>query len=148
MVNSYPVISKSFEELSSLELYAILALRVDVFCVEQDCPYQDLDGQDQQAQHVFIAIEHTIAAYARILKGEFKGYHIGRVVVHKNHRKKGLARLIMKSCINSLKGKTETIEISAQSYLSHFYTDLGFKSCGNYYLEDDIPHEKMVLNFI
>ena len=136
--------SKSFDELTKAELYAILALRVEVFCVEQNCPYQDVDGQDQKAQHVFIKDGNTIIAYARILMDQAKKYHIGRVVVNPDYRKKGLASIIMKACFAELENKTQVIEISAQSYLSEFYQGLGFKNTGKYYLEDDIPHEQML----
>ncbi len=139
------IISKSFEDLTKAELYVILALRVQVFCVEQNCPYQDLDGQDQQAQHVFIQEGNTVLAYARILEGERDVYHIGRVVVNPDYRKKGLATKIMQASIGALKGKQGKIEISAQSYLTDFYQGLGFKNTGQYYLEDDIPHEQMEL---
>ena len=149
-MNSASYLSKSFEDLSMTELYAILALRMQVFCVEQNCAYQDLDGQDQNAQHVFIKENNAILAYARILKGE-QAYHIGRVVVHPQHRKKGLATVVMQASINSIKRiqskqqKNIKIEISAQSYLTDFYQGLGFENTGKYYLEDDIPHEEMQL---
>jgi len=144
-MNSSPVISKPFDDLTKAELYAILALRIQVFCVEQNCPYQDVDDQDQHAQHVFIKDENSIMAYARILDGKQDVCHIGRVVVNANYRKRGLATVIMKACIESLKNKPGTIEISAQSYLTDFYKSLGFISTGKFYLEDDIPHEQMTL---
>lgn len=137
--------SKSFDELTKTELYAILALRVEVFCVEQECPYQDVDGLDQEAQHVYLNDGKTIMAYARILKDQSNNYHIGRVVVNSKYRKKGLATVIMKACIAELKKYAKVVEISAQSYLTDFYQGLGFKNTGKYYLEDDIPHEQMVL---
>ncbi len=151
--NRYPIVSKTFSELTIHELYGILSLRVQVFCVEQNCPYQDIDNQDQDAQHVFLHHSGVILAYARIIKEEQKKeimknqriYHIGRVVVNEESRKQGLATVIMQACIDELKNKADTIEISAQSYLTGFYHGLGFKSMGEYYLEDGIPHEKMEL---
>jgi ElaA protein len=145
-MNSEKVNSKSFDELTKTELYAILALRVEVFCVEQNCPYQDVDGHDQEAQHVFIKDEKSIMAYARILKDmdNTKKKHIGRVVVNPSYRRKGLATDIMQACIDEIENHTTVIEISAQSYLSGFYQGLGFKNTGKYYLEDDIPHEQML----
>lgn len=145
MLNSDSVIQKSFQQLDLEELYGILSLRLEVFCVEQNCPYQDIDNQDQKAQHVFIKNEDKIIAYARIIHKSKDKAAIGRVVVDQQHRKKGLAQKIMKHCINDLK-PTNTIELSAQSYLQQFYKDLGFSSTGEYYLEDAIPHEKMQLN--
>ena len=146
MINSNQVIIKNFDELTKSELYAILALRLKVFCVEQDCPYQDLDNKDQNALHVFIQGKNTIEAYARILKENDKEYHIGRVVVDENFRKYGLATTIMESCIDNIRQhKNATIIISAQSYLKDFYKIFGFINTGQYYLEDDIPHEQMQL---
>jgi ElaA protein len=146
MLNSKPVTIKSFNQLNKNELYAILAARVQIFCVEQNCPYQDLDNQDQEAIHVFVKDEKTITVYARILKGKNNTYHIGRVIVDKNYRKKGLAILIMRSCIVEAKSQgANKIEISAQSYLNDFYQGLGFRNTGKYYLEDDIPHQQMIL---
>lgn len=146
MIKSNQVIIKNFDELKKSELYAILALRMQVFCVEQDCPYQDIDNQDQTASHVYIHEEETIKAYARILTEESNKYHIGRVVVAEKHRNEGLATLIMNQCITTIKNDTQaTIIISAQSYLKDFYKNLGFENTGHYYLEDDIPHEQMQL---
>ena len=146
MINSNQVIIKNFDELTKSELYAILALRLKVFCVEQDCPYQDLDFKDQSALHVFIQSKNTIEAYARIIKENDNEYHIGRVVVDENHRKYGLATTIMESCIDNIRqNDNPIIEISAQSYLQDFYKKFGFKNTGLYYLEDDIPHEQMQL---
>jgi len=148
MLNSSQVLAKSFDELTKIELYSILALRVQVFCVEQNCPYQDLDNRDQQSQHIFIKDVDIIAAYARIIGTDDNVFHIGRVVVNENYRKHGLATIIMQSCIDGIQNNNHskektTIVISAQSYLTGFYQDLGFKSTGKFYLEDDIPHEQM-----
>ncbi|MCB1604484.1 MAG: GNAT family N-acetyltransferase [Gammaproteobacteria bacterium] len=138
---------KKFEQLSLDELYEIMALRMQVFCVEQDCPYQDLDGLDQQSIHVYFKDKQQIVAYARIIEKEKSTCSIGRVVVHPEFRKQGLAKRIMNKCIDYVKqqGKQEII-ISAQSYLQNFYYQLGFRTTGKYYLEDDIPHEEMILN--
>ncbi|HFC29930.1 MAG TPA: GNAT family N-acetyltransferase [Oceanospirillales bacterium] len=148
MLKSNKVTIKSFQELSNSELYAIMALRLEVFVVEQDCPYQDLDGLDQHATHVFIDNSEKIVAYARILNKNEGVYQIGRVVVAKNFRGKNLATIIMQQCVDycQLKNDAQHIELSAQSYLHDFYQGIGFKSVGKYYLEDDIPHEKMRLS--
>lgn len=150
MLNSQQVISKSYEELSKEELYEILSLRIKVFCVEQSCPYQDIDFQDQKSQHVFIIQNQHICAYARIVPDENHKFHIGRVVVDQKYRGAKLASLIMKSCIGYCQDQQPNvcIEISAQSYLSGFYQALGFKNTGKYYLEDDIPHEQMLLTSV
>lgn len=145
-MNSDSAIIKSFDDLTKFELYAILALRMKVFCVEQDCPYQDLDGKDQEAVHIFIQDNKTIVAYARIIHGIKNEYHIGRVVVDEKFRKFGLATIIMQKCIKHIKtNNSAKIIISAQSYLKDFYKKFGFKNTGQYYLEDNIPHEQMQL---
>ncbi|HHL32497.1 MAG TPA: GNAT family N-acetyltransferase [Oceanospirillales bacterium] len=147
MLNSKQVYLKSFAQLSKTELYAILALRVQIFCVEQNCPYQDLDGQDQDARHVFIKTAAEIGAYARIIDENENTAHIGRVVVNERFRRKGLAKVIMNACIMTVRqGQAREIEVSAQSYLNDFYQELGFKNTGKYYLEDDIPHAQMRLS--
>jgi len=143
MLNSYKLNMKSFQQLSKQDLYAILALRMEVFCVEQECPYQDLDYQDQLARHIFIKENGVIMAYARIINTKNNLFHIGRVVVKQAYRNKGLANIIMKFSIDELKKESGKIEISAQSYLKGFYQKLGFISTEKYYLEDDIPHESM-----
>ncbi len=152
MFNSYQVESKTFQQLSAQELYAILALRLEVFCVEQNCPYQDIDFEDQQAQHVFIAKDESVIAYARITHNQKSGHHhIGRVVVDEDHRQHKLATKIMQHCIDVVRAlpaqgsNSKTIVISSQSYLQNFYRSLGFVSMHDYYLEDDIPHERMEL---
>ena len=147
MVNFNPIVTKTFSELTKTELYSILALRMQVFCVEQNCPYQDIDGIDQQSIHVFIQQQQQVCAYARIIPTTKNKCHIGRMVVAANFRKNKLATNIMHHCIQYCQAKFAgtTIEISAQSYLSEFYKKLGFISTGHYYLEDDIPHEQMHL---
>lgn len=145
MINSDSIQIKSFDDLTKNELYSIIALRMQVFCVEQDCPYQDLDHQDQKSIHVFFKDDTYISAYARIIQ-EDSICHIGRVVVNPKYRKQGLATSLMKSCIvHTVANNMGTVIISAQSYLQDFYKNLGFVNTGKYYLEDDIPHEEMKL---
>lgn len=139
---------KTFDNLSVTELYDFLKLRSEVFVVEQECIYLDIDGKDQKALHVLGISEGKIVAYSRIFKAGdyFMSPSIGRVVVAKSHRKKGYAKIMMKAAMeyifNSL--KEGQIELSAQTYLSRFYTELGFKIVGEAYLEDGIPHRKMI----
>lgn len=148
MLKSIDILSKSFKELNSKELYAILALRMAVFCVEQDCPYQDADGVDFEAQHVYIGDENEVVAYARVIPPEQGKCHIGRIVVAQKSRGQKFATQIIKACIQYCKTHypQSIIEISAQSYLSDYYQSLGFKSTGKFYLEDDIPHEQMQIS--
>ena len=133
-----------FQELSNIELYQILQLRTEVFVVEQDCVYQDMDDKDYESLHVVLLLDNNIAAYTRIYQSS-KASHIGRVVVKKEHRKNDLGRLIMKESVDfceSEYGKQEII-ISAQLYLLKFYSELGFSSEGEIYLEDGIKHIQM-----
>lgn len=144
------IVVKKFSELSIEELYGLLQLRSAVFVVEQDCVYQDIDGKDNKALHVLGTKNGEVIAYTRIFKpGDyFEESSIGRVVVHKAYRKYGYGKDIMKASIAVIhQGFNEDkIKISAQLYLSKFYSDLGFKAIGEGYLEDGIPHIQMVQN--
>ncbi len=138
---------KQFRELTNNEIYEILRLRSEVFVVEQECVYQDLDNKDQKAIHIFQKEENEIIAYTRVFKkGDYySNPSIGRVVVEKTHRGNDYGKRIMEASIkyvkNNLEGKL--IELSAQKYLDQFYRDLGFYVEGEEYLEDGIPHQKM-----
>lgn len=139
--------TKSFQELSTQELYGLLHLRAKVFVVEQNCPYADPDNKDQACLHV-MGIEGTqLAAYARLVPPglAYDSAAIGRVVIAGAFRKHGYGKELMNYCINETLShfKTDTITISAQHYLEKFYTDLGFVTKSDMYLEDDIPHIKM-----
>ena len=139
---------KKFSELSIEELYQILRLRSEVFVVEQDCVYQDLDNKDQISVHIFIKEKNEIVAYTRIFKSGdyYKNPSIGRVVVSKKNRGKELGKKIMIHSIEYIKKnlKGEKIELSAQKYLDKFYKHLGFYKIGEDYLEDGIPHQRMI----
>ena len=144
---------KKFSELSTEEIYNILKLRSEVFVVEQNCVYQDIDEKDQKATHLFIEKNNEIIAYTRIFK---KGdYHeenpsIGRVVVSKKERGKNFGKEIMLNSIEFIKKelKGRKIELSAQKYLDKFYKDLDFYSEGEDYLEDGIPHQRMFYDLV
>ncbi|WMI66679.1 GNAT family N-acetyltransferase [Aestuariibaculum sp. YM273] len=139
---------KAFDELSVHELYNVLQLRSEVFVVEQDCVYQDVDGKDQKALHILGFKNGKIVAYSRIFKpGDyFEFSSIGRVVVHLNERDFKYGYDIMKAAISAIKThfNETTIRLSAQVYLKNFYKNLGFVEVGESYLEDDIPHIAMV----
>ena len=141
---------KTFFQLSLEELYFILQLRSEVFVVEQDCVYQDVDSKDQIALHVIGKKEDTVIAYTRIFKpGDyFNEASIGRVVVSKNERHFKYGHQLMIASIKAIEDAFETkeIKLSAQKYLEDFYTNLGFKTIGESYLEDGIPHIAMVKN--
>ena len=144
---------KKFEEITSAELYNILKLRSAVFVVEQNCVYQDLDGKDKEAIHIFTESNNEIISYTRIFKrGNYykDNPSIGRVVVKKSERGKDLGKKIMIKSINYIKenSESEKIELSAQKYLDKFYKELGFYTKGGEYLEDGIPHQRMFLDLI
>ena len=135
----------NWSELTTDILYSILALRSEVFVVEQDCVYQDIDGKDQKAKHVLGKKNNEIIAYARIFKpGDyFEEASFGRAVVKKLERGKGIGDELV---ANSIKNVPENkIKISAQSYLKDFYGKHGFVAKGEEYLEDGIPHTAMYI---
>lgn len=135
---------KPFQELTVTELYKILQLRNEVFIVEQNCPYQDLDDKDLKALHVIGTKEDEIVAYTRIFKSgdSMKQASIGRVVVKQNERKYGYGQDIMKFSIEAIEDhfKENYIQLSAQTYLKKFYNSFAFLEKGEEYLEDNIPH--------
>lgn len=141
---------KSFSELTTNELYAILQLRSEVFVVEQNCVYQDIDYKDQKALHVIGIKNDKVVAYTRIFKSGdyFSKASIGRVVVEKNERKYGYGHVIIKDSIKAIENnfKETSIKISAQTYLKKFYESHGFQKVGEEYLEDGIPHIGMIKN--
>jgi len=144
---------KKFIELSTEEIYNILKLRSEVFVVEQNCVYQDIDEKDKKATHLFLEKNNDIIAYTRIFKkGDYyeENPSIGRVVVSKKERGKNLGKEIMLNSIEFIKKELEgrKIELSAQKYLDKFYRDLDFYSEGEDYLEDGIPHQRMFYNLI
>lgn len=138
---------KPFLELSTNELYAILQLRSEVFVVEQNCVYQDIDGKDQKAIHVLGYSEGVLVAYSRLFKPKdyFEYASIGRVIVKASHRDKKLGHELMQVSIDAITTlfQENKITISAQLYLQKFYESHGFVVVGDSYLEDDIPHIEM-----
>ena len=139
---------KTFDELSAHELYAVLKARIDVFVVEQNCPYPEIDGDDPRAIHLWAEQNGNVAAYCRIFQPGIKydESSIGRVLTTQKYRKMNLGKTLMKNAIGIVEARfrTTTIRISAQDYLLPFYTDLGFISTGKSYLEDEIPHSEML----
>ena len=138
---------KKFEELDIHELYGIMQLRSEVFVVEQDCVYQDVDGKDQKALHVLGIKDDKIIAYTRaFMAGDyFDDASFGRVVVSKDQRQYGYGHDLIKATVEAIghNFNETTIKISAQTYLKKFYESHGFVQTGNEYLEDGIPHIAM-----
>jgi len=139
---------KNFNELTIHELYEILQLRSEVFVVEQNCVYQDIDGKDTKAMHLIGTLDDKMVAYARLFnKGQyFENASIGRVVVDSKHRNLNFGHDLMRNAMDAIKQHFETtkISISAQLYLKKFYESHGFTQIGDGYLEDGIPHIKMI----
>ncbi|WP_196887106.1 GNAT family N-acetyltransferase [Aureivirga sp. CE67] len=143
-------ILKTFDELSKEELYQLLKLRSEVFIVEQNCPYQDIDDLDQKAHHLYIYNKENtkIVAYSRLFnKGiYYEQAAIGRVLVSEEYRKYGYGHDLMKESKRVIKQlfTTSEIKIGAQLYLKKFYESHGFQQLGDSYIEDGIPHIHML----
>lgn len=139
---------KHFSELTTSELYSILQVRAEIFVVEQDCVYNDIDGLDKDAVHQFLKKGDEIVAYSRLLKPgtRFSDYSIGRVVVKQTERKTGLGIKMMEQAKEFILNEwhAQKIKVSAQKYLRNFYENLGFKVITEEYLEDGIPHLGML----
>lgn len=137
----------SFKHLDNETLYDMLQLRSEVFVVEQNCVYQDLDGIDKKAMHAWIAEEGKMVACARFfMKNERKKtVQIGRIVVAKNQRRKRYASFLMRSVMDNAKRMlgAKHFNLEAQTYAIPFYERLGFKVCSDEFMEDGIPHVKM-----
>ncbi|WP_299114935.1 GNAT family N-acetyltransferase [uncultured Winogradskyella sp.] len=140
--------TKTFQEITTKELYDLLQLRAEVFVVEQDCVYQDIDGKDQKALHVLGYKNGKLVAYTRVFKPGyyFEEASIGRVVVKQSEREHKYGYDIMKASVEVLKDfyNASRIRISAQTYLKRFYNNLEFFEVGEEYLEDGIPHINML----
>lgn len=141
-------IAKKFEELSLQNLYSILQLRAEVFVVEQECAYQDIDNKDQYALHILAIEQNEVVAYARCFDSGFyfEEAAIGRVVINKAFRDKGYGHSLLKAAICAIEENFNTlnIKLSAQQHLTKFYEAHGFSAIGEGYLEDGIPHIGMV----
>jgi len=139
---------KKFADLSPHELYAILQLRNEVFAIEQNCVYPDMDNKDQPSFHLMGWKSGKLLAYSRIIPPgiAYPEPSIGRVVTSPAARGQGIGRQLMELSmehIDKLYGTT-AVRISAQLYLKKFYTDLGFFITGDVYIEDSLEHIEMV----
>lgn len=138
---------RRFDELDIHDLYEIMKLRCDVFIVEQECHYEDIDGRDINAIHVYLKDDNEIVGYLRILdKGVvFKEVSIGRVIAKR--RRVGIGSELLKAGLIAAKKyyNADKIKIEAQVYAKSFYERVGFKVCGAEFLEDGIPHVPMVV---
>ncbi|WP_010287531.1 GNAT family N-acetyltransferase [Kurthia massiliensis] len=140
---------KPFDALTTKELYAILYERTNVFVVEQNCPYLEVDGKDEASYHLFKEEDGVIVAYLRILPPgvSYEQASLGRVLVKQTHRGQGIAQQLVQKGIDFVHASLgeKTIKIQAQAYLCDFYGSFGFEAISDVYLEDDIPHIDMLL---
>jgi ElaA protein len=139
---------KPFEALTVQELYDLLKLRSEIFVVEQNCVYLDLDGKDKLALHLIGEYDGKIVAYSRLFDAgiSFDNASIGRVVIDEAYRDKKWGHVLMQEAIAEIKtnfGK-DKITIGAQLYLKKFYESHGFVQSSEMYLEDDIEHIEMI----
>ncbi|MDQ3383618.1 MAG: GNAT family N-acetyltransferase [Actinomycetota bacterium] len=132
-----------FADLKPAELYDLLRLRVDVFVVEQDCPYPELDGRDSEAttEHLWVEVDGQVAATLRVLAGP-DCLLVGRVATAAGHRGRGYAAALVREAIDRI--GPHQIRLGAQAYLERWYEQFGFVRCGADYLEDGIPHLPMM----
>jgi ElaA protein len=141
----------NFSELSTTQLYQLLKLRVDVFVVEQNCPYPDLDDKDHHTDvyHVLGYQGEQLIACARLLAPDisYPQVSMGRIAIAESYRKQGLGTQLLKTALQQCEQywPQQSIQIGAQCYLLKFYERMGFKSCSEDYLEDGIPHVDMLL---
>ena len=137
---------KAWDQLSRKEINDIFSLRSEVFVIEQECIYQDVDGKDEKADHVLLIINNQLVGYTRVFNENiyFKEASFGRAVVKKSHRGEGYGHLLVEKSLEHLKtNKQSPIKISAQSHLKEFYSSHGFVAKGEEYMEDGIPHTAM-----
>ena len=141
-------IIKTFNDLTPKEIHQLYKARIDVFVVEQNCPYPDLENYDQKAIHIWAENDGEVLAYCRIFdKGiKYPETSIGRVLTTENGRGKNLGKQLIQYAVETIENrfKTPEIRISAQDYLLRFYSYFGFLETEKKYLEDNIPHTEMV----
>lgn len=141
---------KKFEELTTLELHNIVRERINIFVLEQNCIYEELDGLDLKSYHLFKEENNNVVAYLRIIpKGlVYDEVAIGRVLTAKEHRGKGIFMELMEKAISFIENELneKSIKISAQEYLRKAYGKFGFKEVSEVYLDVNIPHVEMVYN--
>lgn len=143
------LVIKRFEALTLEELYDILHCRQEIFVVEQNIIYQDLDYIDQKSTHYLLKSKGKLASYLRIIDPgvKYSETSIGRVLTMPEFRNKGLGRQMMERAIQDVKNNNLLpIKIEAQAYLENFYKSLGFKSISAPFILEDLPHVSMILD--
>ena len=138
---------KTFQELTTDELYELLRVRSEVFVVEQNCVYQDLDGDDQASIHLWLTEANKVVALARVCPAgtHMQEVSIGRIIT--TERGKGFGKQIMLYAIEAAKEhfNATCIAIEAQEYAKGFYERVGFRQSSDTFMLDGIPHIKMTL---
>ena len=147
-MNDLSIYFRSYNELTKSELFDIYLLRQEVFIVEQNCVYQDIDQKDHYSYHLMVYDKDILVAYLRIVHPgiSYDEPSIGRVLTKMSYRRRGISKNIMQSAIQKVRDvyNHSNIRISAQEYLIPFYRSLNFAPVGEVYLEDDIPHIEMM----
>lgn len=140
---------KRFEELTTGELYEILRCRSEVFIMEQDCVYQDLDGIDQHSTHLYVEEDGRILSYLRVIDAgvKYAAASIGRVITMKDVRGRGLSTMLLREAIEIAREGAKVVEIEAQAYLREFYKRFGFVEISDVYMYEGLPHISMRLEF-
>lgn len=136
-----------FDALSGRDVHDLLALRSEIFVVEQQCIYQDVDGNDLLGTHLSGRRDGVLVAYLRVLPAgtRFARTSIGRVVVHQSERGTGLGRALMNEALARIEADGPVpLKLSAQAHLQAFYESVGFTATDERYDEDGIPHVAMI----
>jgi ElaA protein len=142
---------KAFKDLSVDELYDILSLREQVFAIEQNSVYTDLDYLDQKCFHVIMTDKESgkLASYCRVVPVDVKDsdyQYIGRVITSKQYRRQGLGKTIMEAAITQALQYPHPIKVIGQAYLEEFYASLGFRAISEVYLYENIDHIDFVMD--
>lgn len=137
----------AFDALTPLQVYAVARLRQDVFVVEQECPYPDLDGRDLEpgTRHVLLEEGADLVGYARVLDDGDR-WRVGRVLLARSARGRGLADVVMREALVACVGRP--VVLDAQAPLAGWYATFGFSVSGPEFLEDGIPHLPMWLGTV
>lgn len=140
----------SFDDFSPHHLYEVLQLRQNIFIIEQQCIYDDIDGLDGKSEHILLTnSKDEVIGYLRIVppNSKFSEYSLGRIAVKKSYRGQGLGIKLVNRGIDEVRAKgARAIRIEAQAHLEKFYENIGFKSVSEIYSVDDIPHLQMTLS--
>ncbi len=140
---------ESLSQFTPEHLYSALKLRQEIFIIEQDCIYPDIDELDPHSEHLLLLIENELIGYLRIVPAgkKFEEVSLGRIIINASHRGLGMGRSLVKRGIKSvLENGYDSIRIEAQSHLENFYYELGFKTTSKPYDVDGIPHVEMLYN--